>query len=508
MKAEEKRAGVYIRVSGAEQAKGMGPDMQRSRCRALCESHGWPIAEQSEDLGLTGRNMTRPGLQAMLRAAAEGRIDVVCVFKLDRLARKARHLQEIWEDHLAKHGVELASATESIDTSNPMGRAMMGMTGVFAQMESELIQERTEGGRREKAMQGGFGTAVRSFGFRWDTAAKRPVIVPAEADVIKRIFDMAAGGHSVEGICKTLNRQGVNRRKGGEWWNSELQAIMRNQAYMGRFVTYTDPQTGEETLARPDLCPPAIVQSAVWQAAQGVTQAFRQHRRPAVKRIFLLSGFCTCGNCGERTLTIRQPDEKHAYYACNGVPAGKCDAKHIPAPALDGTVWSFVTELASRPDMLRACARRTTGELLPSWRKRIAQIGEDMKRLQARLRRAKELLEDPDAKAYTLDDFSDTKAQYEERMPVLQAEADELEEKIARAERERADVDWQAEVLRRAGDLDDLDLDGKRRLLSALGVAVTVWTVRDERGKLADMKVRLETYAAAITGLAPDRAMS
>jgi site-specific DNA recombinase len=483
--------------------------MQRTRCRALCEARGWEVAAEFEDEGLTGRNMDRPGLQAMLRAAADGDIEVVVVYRLDRLARKSRHLQEIWEDHLAKHGVELASTTESIDTSNPMGRAMMQMVGVMAQLESEMIQERTSDGRREKAQQGGFGLAVRSYGFKWDKGdkdtkrPKRPMIIEAEAEVVRTIFDMAAGGHSVEGICKTLHRQGVPRRKGGKWWNPEVQEILANPAYMGRFVTWRDPETGEETLADPRLCPPAIVDEAVWQAAQAVTRAYRGHRRPWVKRTFLLSGFCTCGKCG-RTLTIRQPDEKHAYYACNGTLRGECDAKHVPAGGLDEKVWGFVRSLQDDPEMVKAYARQTTEDLLPKWERELVRVGEQLKHWRNRERTAREKLE---TGVYSDDDYRKTKAEYDLHWGDLQAEAAALEEKITHARQERADVDWTAEVLRRAGDLDALDLDGKRRLLSALGATVTVITVKDERGRLADVKAKLETYAAPVPSLASAGAM-
>jgi len=509
--ADTMKAACYYRVSTDEQAKKMGPDMQRTRCRALCEARGWEVAEEFEDLGLTGRNMDRPGLQGLLRAAADGQIGVVVVYRLDRLARKSRHLQEIWEDHLAKHGVELASTTESIDTSNPMGRAMMGMVGIMAQLESEMIQERTSDGRREKAQQGGFGLAVRSFGFRWDRGdketgrPKRPVIVEAEAEVVRTIFDMAVGGHSAEGICKALNRQDIPRRQGGKWRNPEMQGLLANPAYMGRFVTWRDPETGEETLADPELCPPPIVDAAVWQAAQAVTRAYRGHRRPWVKRTFLLSGFCTCGNCGERTLTIRQPDEKHAYYACNGVPQGECDAKHIPAAALDAQVWGFIRRLQDDPEMVKAYARQTTEDLLPKWERELVRVGEQLKRWRNRERTAREKLE---TGIYTDEAYAKTMAEYDLHWGDLQAEAAALEEKITHARQERADVDWQAEVLRRAGSLDALDQDGKRRLLSALGVAVTVWTVKDERGKLVDVRVKLETYAVPVSALASAGTMS
>ena len=499
------KAGFYIRVSSDEQKRGMGPDMQRTRCRGLCEARDWQIAREFEDLGLTGRTMDRPGLQALLAAAREGEINVVVVYRLDRLARKASDLLKIWEEHLATYGVELASATESVDTSNPMGRAMMGMTGVFAQMESELLQERTSDGKREKARQGGFATAVRSFGFRWNREQKRPEIVEEEAQIVRSIFALAASGHNVESICKTLTRQGAERRGNrrhapGGWWNNVVQEIIANPAYCGHFVTYRDPETGEETLAKPDLCPPPIVSPELWQAAQRVTRAYCKSRRRRIRRQFLLSGFLTCAVCG-RALTVRQPDPRNAYYACNAAAKHQdgCDLKHIRAADLDAEIWGQVRVWATDPLLLRRCAQETASDLLPQWRRRLVCVGEEMKRWQGRERQARQYLE---TGVYTPEDFGRTKAEHDLHMPDLRAEAEDLEAKIAQAERSEGAIDWTARTLAAAGDLEALDLEAKRRLLTALAVKVTVKTYTDERDKLRDWTADLESYGAAVTALA------
>ncbi len=498
------RAGCYIRVSSDEQARGMGPDMQRTRCRALCESKGHDLVALFEGLGESGRTLDRPSMNALRQAAKAGEIDVVVCYRLDRMARKAADLLRLWEE-LASCGVELASATESVDTSTPMGRAMMGMTGVFAQMESELIQERTSDGKREKARQGGFGDAVRGFGFRWSRELKRPEIIPHEAEVIRSIFDLAASGHNVNSICMTLTRQGVPRRKGGEWWGSEMQALLANPAYMGRFVTYRDPETGEETLADPKLCPPPIVEAATWQAAQLVTQGWRSAKRRRIKRSFLLSGFLTCDRCG-RTLTIRQPDPRHAYYACNSAAQHRhgCDLKHIRAADLDAEIWGQIREWASHPKLLRRCAQETQADLLPQWRRTLVRVGEQMKGWQGRERQAREYLE---TGVYSPADFARTKDEHDTHMEGLRSEAVELERKIAQAEHNEQNVNWTARTLQAAGDLDGLDLEGKRRLLSALAVKVTVRTYMDERGRLQDWTAELESYGAAVPALAVTGAM-
>ncbi len=211
-----------------------------------------------------------------------------------------------------------------------------------------------------------------------------------EAQIIRDMFDWAADGRCVQAICRLLNRQGApqrgNRKRApGRWWHSDVREILRNPAYMGRFVTYRDPRTGEETLADPKLCPPPIVDPAVWQAAQPVLDGYTQRRRPQVKRQFLLSGFLTCLKCG-RMLTLRQPGDHHRHGACNGAASGECDAKHIPAAALEAEVWGYVQHLQASPGMLREVARLTTEDLLPQWRQALVRVGGQMKHWQGRLK--------------------------------------------------------------------------------------------------------------------------
>jgi DNA invertase Pin-like site-specific DNA recombinase len=491
-------------VSADEQKKGMGPDMQRTRTRALCEARGWQLGPELEDLGKTGRDTKRPGLQELLRSAEAGEIGAVCVYRLDRLSRKAGDLLRIWE-RLDKCGVALASATESVDTSTPLGRAMMGMCGVFAQMESEVFQERTSDGRREKAQQGGFSQAVRGFGFEWDKGdkakgrPKRPYIVEHEALIVADVFAYAAGGMCPEEIAHELDRRDVARRGGGKWRNPEVQKILANPAYMGRFVTFTDPETGEETLAKPELCPPAIVDAVTWQAAQAVTRAYHKAGRRKLKRTFLLSGFCTCGVCGRR-LTIRKPTFEHSYYACNGAVKHEngCDLKHIPAGDLDADVWAQIIAWAAQPEVLRRSAQDTQGELLPRWHRELVRVGEQMKHWQTRLRTGREKVETPGS-AYTDEDFAATKGEYGLHMSDLAAEAEGLEAKIAAAETRESGVDWAARTLAAAGDLDSLDQDAKRRLLSALGAKVTVRTFTDEKGRLASWDAELDLFTSLAT---------
>ncbi|MEU1178179.1 recombinase family protein [Streptomyces sp. NPDC005820] len=131
------RAAIYIRLS-RETDETTSPERQRAACEALCEARGWDVIFVEEDIDVSGfsRGLDRPGLQRILTRLAE--LDVIVFFKIDRLARSTVDFAEIMR--LAEHqSVALASATEPLDLTSSMGRAMAKVIAVFAELESDTI---------------------------------------------------------------------------------------------------------------------------------------------------------------------------------------------------------------------------------------------------------------------------------------------------------------------------------------------------------------------------------
>lgn len=127
------KAALYIRVSTREQIENYSIPSQKERLEAFCKSKGWDVHDFYIDGGYSGSNTDRPDLQRMLSDIKN--FDVVVVYKLDRLSRSQRDTMELIEDKFLKNDVEFVSITETIDTSTPFGRAMIGILSVFAQLE-------------------------------------------------------------------------------------------------------------------------------------------------------------------------------------------------------------------------------------------------------------------------------------------------------------------------------------------------------------------------------------
>src|SRR5579875_3738208 len=142
---------LYIRVSTDEQAQhGYGIEVQKDRLEAFCKLQGWTDTKLYVDDGYTGTNLDRPALQRLLRHVEAGKIECVAVYKLDRLGRKLRDVLFLLEDIFEKYNVAFKSATEPFDTSTPIGKAMISIIGVFAQLERDTIIERMTSGRRQR----------------------------------------------------------------------------------------------------------------------------------------------------------------------------------------------------------------------------------------------------------------------------------------------------------------------------------------------------------------------
>ena len=183
-----KQAAIYIRVSTLDQAReGYSLAAQQKALRDWAQAHQYGIFATYADEGISGKDIThRPAMQRLLTDIQQGDIDIVLVWALSRLTRSVADLYDTW-DILQAHDVGLVSYTESFDTSTPTGRAMMGLLGVFAQMEREITAERVRAAMAERAAQGK-RTCNEVLGYDLDGKDSLK-INPEEANRIRYIFD-------------------------------------------------------------------------------------------------------------------------------------------------------------------------------------------------------------------------------------------------------------------------------------------------------------------------------
>lgn len=232
---EMKKACVYTRVSTQEQAnEGYSIEEQERMCKASIESKGWVYVKTYSDPGVSGRTMERQGLTDMISDIKAGLIEAVVIYKLDRLSRKQRDTMMIIEDIILKNDIALVSLNETLDTTTPWGRAMIGILSSFNQMESENIQVRTSMGRSAKVKAGGYAGGKPPIGYK--VVGGELVIVPEEAEIVRTVFELREQGGTLIGIANELNKRGYRTKKGGEFLHSAIQTILNNEeTYRGHY---------------------------------------------------------------------------------------------------------------------------------------------------------------------------------------------------------------------------------------------------------------------------------
>ena len=217
----------YTRVSSEEQARGgVSLEMQAERIRAYAASQGWNLVRIFEDAGHSGTTLERPALQKML-SRLDG-VGAVLVWKVDRISRKQRHILGLLEEYFEPHGVGFKSISEPFDTTSPMGRAMLGMLGVFAQLERDTIAQRTRDALRHRQANGGH-VGAPAYGFRIIGHALVPV--PEELSIVGEIRRLRADGKTLREIARLLIDRGIPTRRGGRWSAQAISYILRNPRY-------------------------------------------------------------------------------------------------------------------------------------------------------------------------------------------------------------------------------------------------------------------------------------
>ena len=176
-----KRAGLYLRVSTGMQ----DTSMQEEELKEMAERRGWET-KVYRDHGESGAKERRPALDSLLADVRRGRLDVVMVFSLDRLARSLKHLLELAEEFRAS-GVDLYSAKQSIDTASPSGRLTYQVLGAVAEFEREMLRERVRAGLQQ----------ARRRGHRLG----RPALRRFDRDEIAEIRHLRRRGASVRGLA-------------------------------------------------------------------------------------------------------------------------------------------------------------------------------------------------------------------------------------------------------------------------------------------------------------------
>ena len=385
-KPDHVRVACYCRVSVAERGKTQftSIDAQREALDSYVASQrvlGWrAVDEQYVDDGYSGGKVDRPAFQRLLADARAGRFDVLAVVKFDRLSRTQIDFLRTVEE-LDKLGVKFVSITQNLDTSNSMGRCMLNVMSAFAQLEREVIAERTRdkmGAARRKGMWTG-GRVVLGY----DVVGKKLVVNEPEAEVVRRIFAMYLEFGGLVATVEELRLRGVSNKrwttKSGEvqggslFEKNSLGTTLRNPLYIGCVRAGDQVVEGEHQ---------AIVERDVWDAVQArlSAQTPSEGARASKRSKALLSGLarCRCGAAMTPTHT-KNGVKRYAYYVCStAVKRGKaaCAGSRVSAGVIEQFVVEQVRKVGRDASVLEAAVAADREERDAERAKRALELGE------------------------------------------------------------------------------------------------------------------------------------
>ncbi|MDO5785597.1 MAG: recombinase family protein [Eubacteriales bacterium] len=224
------RVAIYTRVSTGMQVDGFSLDAQRNTLTEKCEKEGWEIVEIYTDAGISGKDLDhRPAVQRLLLDAKLHKFDMVLVWSLSRFTRSVADLYDTC-NLLNKNNISLVSLTEAFDTATPTGRAMMGMLGVFAQMEREITSERVKAALLERASQGK-RTCTEVLGY--DLHGDSLTINVNEAKMIRYIFNKYEEYENLSAVAELCQLRGYTGKRGRQQCAWTIKTILTRPIYAG-----------------------------------------------------------------------------------------------------------------------------------------------------------------------------------------------------------------------------------------------------------------------------------
>lgn len=310
----------------------------------LADLRGWGPVVRYEDVGFSAYSgVRRPAYERLLEDVEADRVGRVLIWKIDRVARNLTEFMR-FQKTCDKHGVTVASVNDPYDTSSPIGRAIVQILAVFAELESATISLRISSAKNAAAAAGKYGGGgYRRFGYTRDMTA-----LTREAPLIRDAAERVLAGESLATLVREWNGAGV-RRPNGKPWTVALLSQLLPSPHLAALRTHRGVVIGDATW-------PAILDRDVHEAL--VLRA-RRRSKPHPRRSYMLSGLLGCPHCGSRLVAHLAHGKRN--YRCPPGPGEGCGRLSIVAEPVDAYVEAAVLSALSQPSVRSALAHPKNG---------------------------------------------------------------------------------------------------------------------------------------------------
>lgn len=339
---------AYARYSSAGQ-RDVSIEQQLADIRAFAAREGFTIVHEFADHARSGFKNTsaRTSFQSMMSAAESGTFDTVLCWKVDRFGRN-REESALYKGRLRRFGVKVLYAMEPIPEGSA-GVLLEGMLEATAEWYSRTLSENVTRGMMDNAQRCLYN-GTRILGYRRGPDG-RYELDPAEAAVVRHIFDLYCAGYSASRVCRMLNDNGVRTSRGVKFTPGTLIRILSNERYTGVYIWGDVRVPGGM---------PAIIDESVFTEAQRMRGKTARHvEHGAVD--YLLTGRAFCGHCGAAMIGdsgTSKSGARHYYYTCQARKARKgCQKKSVQKDYLESRVIDFVLDFVLSDAQIEKTAR-------------------------------------------------------------------------------------------------------------------------------------------------------
>lgn len=366
---------IYTRQS-IDKVDSISVESQLEYCKYETRGNAYKVYS---DKGYSGKNTNRPGFESMMNDIKQGGVSRVIVYKLDRISRSILDFANMM-DIFQEYNVEFVSSTERFDTSTPIGRAMLNICIVFAQLERETIQKRVADAYYSRSKRGFYMGGRIPYGFSKESTVidgiktSKYVPIPEEAEQIKLMYSMYADGkHSLGEIISYFNEHDIKHLRGGMWSVGRISDMLRNPIYVmadadvydffisqganvinpvsdftGYNACYLYQGNKSKTRKQLDLTDKEIVlaphqgiiPSSDWIKCRLRCLNNRQSTQTCKATTSWLVGKVKCGKCGYGLTIVKANTKWHRYFVC----ATSLATKKANCKGTGGTIYADVLE--------------------------------------------------------------------------------------------------------------------------------------------------------------------
>jgi len=360
------RCAIYTRKSSEEglEQEFNSLHAQREACESYIasqRSEGWVLVrDQYDDGGISGGTLERPGLKRLLADIEDGLVDVVVVYKIDRLSRSLMDFSKLVEV-FDRNGVTFVSVTQSFNTTTSMGRLTLNILLSFAQFEREVTAERIRDKVRASRMKGIWMGGCPPLGYQ--VKDRKLLENPSDAEHVQWVFTRFIEIGSGTELARELAARGVTTAKGHLIDKKFIYRMLNNRVYIGEAVHKGTSYPGEHK---------AIVDRDIWDKVHAIlTESPR--KRAAKTRAdtpALLKGllYGPDGAAFSPTHT-RKGGRLYRYYVSQTVlkhGAGSCPVGRVPAGEIEAAVITQLRAVFRQPEIVAGtckAARSQDGEI-------------------------------------------------------------------------------------------------------------------------------------------------